>query len=80
MHGASGARQIRSLRISTCASRAHGIKECDEFLTGELFLPSRTSNQYLARYWFAVSYGKNSSPVKKFIDEFLIIAAYCYLP
>jgi hypothetical protein len=26
----------------------------DEFLTGELFLPSRTVNQYLARYWFAV--------------------------
>ena len=27
----------------------------DEFLTGELFLPSRTANQYLARYWFAVA-------------------------
>ena len=25
------------------------------FLTGELFLPSRTANQYLARYWFAVA-------------------------
>jgi hypothetical protein len=37
------------------------------FLTGELFLPSRTANQYLARYWFAVRDGKNSSPVKKFI-------------
>ncbi len=37
------------------------------FLTCELFLPSRTANQYLARYWFAVRDGKNSSPVKKFI-------------
>jgi len=36
----------------------------DEFLTGELFLPSRTANQYLARYWFAVRDGKNSSPVR----------------
>ncbi len=32
---------------SSCAER-------DEFLTGEPFLPSRTVNQYLARYWFAV--------------------------
>ena len=37
------------------------------FLTGELFLPSRTANQYLARYWFAVRDGKNSSQVKIFI-------------
>jgi len=27
----------------------------------------RVPNQYLARYWFAVRDGKNSSPVKKFI-------------
>jgi hypothetical protein len=36
----------------------------DEFLTGELFSPSCTTNQYLARYWFAVRDGKNSSPVR----------------
>ena len=42
-------------------------KNLMNFLTGELFLPSRTANQYLARYWFAVRDGKNSSPVKKFI-------------
>ena len=30
------------------------LDDSDEFLTGELFLPWRTANQYLARYWFAV--------------------------
>jgi hypothetical protein len=32
----------------------------DKSLTGELILPSRTANQYLARarYWFAVRDGK----------------------
>ena len=34
------------------------------FLTGELFLPSRTANQYLARFWFAVRDGKIGSPVR----------------
>ena len=46
-----------------------GTRFMMNFLTGELFLPSRTANQYLARYWFAVRDGKNSSPVKKFISS-----------
>ena len=43
---------------------AGGGEWSDEFLTGELFLPWRTVNQYLARYWFTVRQGKNSSPVR----------------
>jgi hypothetical protein len=37
--------------------------ENDKSLTGEPMLPSRTANQYLARYWFAVRDG-NGSPVR----------------
>ncbi len=36
----------------------------DKSLTGEPILPSRTANQYLARYWFAVPDGKIGSPVR----------------
>jgi hypothetical protein len=36
----------------------------DKSLTGEPILPSRTANQYLARYWFAVRDGKIGSPVR----------------
>jgi hypothetical protein len=37
-------------------------------LTCEPILPSRTSNQYLARYWFAVRDGKIGSPVRNLSD------------
>jgi hypothetical protein len=36
----------------------------DKSLTGEPILPSRTADQYLARYWSAVRDGKIGSPVR----------------
>ncbi len=36
----------------------------DKSLTDEPILPSRTANQNLARYWFAVRDGKIGSPVR----------------
>ena len=44
--------------------RSAGDSIYDKSLTGEPILPSRTANQYLARYWFAVRDGKIGSPVR----------------
>ena len=46
-----------------CASQTFltGQVCCDKSLTGEPILPSRTTTQYLARYWFAVRDGIFSS-------------------
>jgi hypothetical protein len=43
----------------------------DKSLTGEPILPSRTADQYLARYWSAVRDGKIGSPVRD-------LSARCY--
>ena len=49
--------------------RAGGTRFMINRQTGEPILPARTANQYLARYWFAVSAGKIGSPVLRFMSD-----------
>jgi len=44
--------------------KTDSLSHSDKSLTGEPILPSRTENQYLARYWFTVCDGKIGSPVR----------------
>jgi hypothetical protein len=44
--------------------RSTGDSIYDKSLTSEPILPSRTANQYLARYWYTVRDGKIGSPVR----------------
>jgi hypothetical protein len=52
----------------------------DKSLTGEPILPSRTANQYLARYWFAVRDGKIGSPDRDLSDESAMLIARRLFP